>query len=361
MNSTLTNNDLTILITGVGAPGAPSIIKALRNNGERKIKFIGIDINLNASGSQLVDNFYVGPKYNSPNFIREIIQICNKTGANIIIPLVTKELNIFSSGIKQFVNKKIIVCVMPEPMMSLSNNKADLLKKIKFYNISTPQFYIANDVDSFIQAVKQLGFPNNPICFKPAESNGSRGFRILDPNMDRSEILFKQKPNSTYADYEDILKILRNAKEIPELIVMEFLPNDEYSVDMLVDRGTILYNIPRKRLLINNGISTTCITEKNDDIIEYCNAIAKCISLHGNIGIQVKLDKNNKPKILEINPRLQGSVINCVAAGVNLPYLGIKLFLGEDIPADKYGWEGIKMVRKWDEVYFDKNGHALAY
>ena len=84
------------------------------------------------------------------------------------------------------------------------------------------------------------------------------------------------------------------------------------------------------------------------------------MDLHGNIGIQVKLDIHNTPQILEINPRLQGSIINCVAAGVNLPYLGVKLHLGEEILLPAPIW-GIQMVRRWEETYFDENGHAFAY
>ena len=34
-------------------------------------------------------------------------------------------------------------------------------------------------------AARELGYPERPVCFKPVFSSGSRGFRILDPTVDR--------------------------------------------------------------------------------------------------------------------------------------------------------------------------------
>ena len=49
--------DLNVLMTGAGAPGAPSIIKCLRKNGERSIRIVGVDMNEKSNGRRLVDVF----------------------------------------------------------------------------------------------------------------------------------------------------------------------------------------------------------------------------------------------------------------------------------------------------------------
>ena len=36
-------------------------------------------------------------------------------------------------------------------------------------------------------AARELGYPDRPVCFKPVFSSGSRGFRILDPTVDRAD------------------------------------------------------------------------------------------------------------------------------------------------------------------------------
>ena len=346
--------DLTVLVTGAGAPGAPGIIKALHNNGERKITVVGIDINPFASGSVLVDKFIVGPKYNSPSFVQDIINICKEEDVNVIHPLVTRELNVFSRSLNDFRKENIVVCVMENSLLERANNKARLLEALKANGVHVPAFRTITTAEAFEAAVFDLGYPGVPVCFKPSESNGSRGFRILDKTIDKARLLFDMKPNTVYADFDDIFTILSSMKELPEIIVMEYLPGHEYSVDMLVNKGNTICAIPRKRLTVNQGISVDCVTEKNNDVIEYCSSIARCLDLHGNIGIQVKYDANNIPQILEINPRLQGSVVNCVAAGVNLPYLGAKLYLGEDIAPQLPLW-GVRMVRRWEESFIHAN------
>jgi carbamoyl-phosphate synthase large subunit len=106
------------------------------------------------------------------------------------------------------------------------------------------------------------------------------------------------------------------------------------------------------------GISVVGTTVNHPKIIKYSQKIIESLKLHGNIGFQFKKDKNGLPKILESNPRLQGTTCLCTASGANLVYLGIKLALGEKIIKPKIKW-GTKMIRYWQELYYDKSGHAF--
>jgi carbamoyl-phosphate synthase large subunit len=132
---------------------------------------------------------------------------------------------------------------------------------------------------------------------------------------------------------------------------MEYLPGDEYSVDLLADHGRPLYTIPRRRDAMCAGISIKGEIVKEYDVINYCNETVQSLGLHGNIGVQVKRDQNNTPLILEINPRLQGTVVHCTGAGVNLPYYGVKMALQEKIPITDVVWN-CKMLRYWNEVFY---------
>jgi carbamoyl-phosphate synthase large subunit len=133
---------------------------------------------------------------------------------------------------------------------------------------------------------------------------------------------------------------------------MEYLPSAEYSVDILAKNGEALIVIPRLRKKMKAGISVVGITENHQEIIDYCRRMMDKFRLHGNIGFQFRLDENGVPKILECNPRLQGGVILCTMAGVNMVYNGVKLALGEEITDTQsvVRW-GTKMIRYWDETY----------
>ncbi|MBK8143020.1 MAG: ATP-grasp domain-containing protein [Chitinophagaceae bacterium] len=79
----------------------------------------------------------------------------------------------------------------------------------------------------------------------------------------------------------------------------------------------------------------------------------KELQLHSNIGIQVKQSANGEFFILEINPRVQGTIAAGLGAGINLPVLALKQALGLSIAADELTvkW-GVKFTRYWEEVFY---------
>lgn len=353
-------NSLTILMTGAGAPGAPGIIQCYRKNGERDVRIVGCDMNDKVSTINMLDAFYQIPPAKDDKFIPRVLEIAIQEKVDVIQPLVTRELELFAKYEKVFAENHIAVCISPLEHLEIANNKGKLLERLKENSIDVPGYVTIQSADEFKSACVKMGYPDEAICFKPTVSNGSRGFRIIDPLNNEYEQLFNEKPNSTYIDIDRAEAILRSREQIPELLVMEFLPGEEYSVDMLVNNGETICAVPRKRLKMNGGISTWCKVEEKDDIIHYCIRIASVLKLHGNVGIQARYDKNGVIKILEINPRVQGSIVCCAAAGVNLPYLAIKQALGEPVGTITVKW-GTEMVRHWKEVYYDAEGHAFAY
>jgi carbamoyl-phosphate synthase large subunit len=75
--------------------------------------------------------------------------------------------------------------------------------------------------------------------------------------------------------------------------------------------------------------------------------------LHGNIGIQVKKSVAGKFLLLEINPRVQGTISAALGAGVNLPVLSVKQELDLPVTEDELQvrW-GTKFSRYWTEVFY---------
>ena len=345
-------DNITVLITGAGAPGAPGIIKSLINVKERKIRIIGVDMDSESSGFAMVGRWYVGEKAESKNFIPRILEICRKEDVDAVIPLVTNELMKFAKNTTKFdeIGTKVIIS-SPEGLQ-IANNKFLLMKICKENDIPTPHFYKVHSWDGFESAVYELGYPDIPVCFKPPVSRGSRGFRILKEDIERLDLLMNYKPMDVFTTLEDVSNVFKNAEPFPELLVMEYLPGKEYSVDVLVNNGKALIVIPRLREKIKMGISFVGTTGDNEAINKYSKKIVGLLGLHGNIGLQFKRDKNNIPKIIESNPRVQGTIVLCTAAGVNMVYDAVKLALGEQIhdKQEDVKW-GIKMIRYWDEVY----------
>jgi len=341
--------EIVVLITGGGAPGAPGIIKSLRQVKERKIKIIGVDARKDAVGSVLADEFSTIPLATEKDYIPSLLKISKKFKVDVILPLNTEELITLAKNKDLFEKQGVKISISSPESLEIANNKYLLMKTMKS-DIPVPEFYLVKDLNSFKKAVSELGYPKNKVCFKPPISRGQRGFRILDSEINRLDLLLNQKPTSIVTILEEIIPVLEKAKTFPELLVMEYLPGKEFSVDVLADKGKSLIVIPRTRDYIKMGISFEGTLVNNKRIVKYSKKIVKKLGLQGNIGFQFKEDKKGVPKLIECNPRLQGTVVINTFAGVNLVYLAVKLALGEKIKIPKVRW-GTKMIRYWEEVY----------
>jgi carbamoyl-phosphate synthase large subunit len=337
-------------MTGAGAPGAPGIIYCLRQ--EANIQLTVADASEEAAGRWLEDDFVKIPPGNDPGFIDFVLKICLEKKINLVLPLVTKELLAFSENKERFAANGIQILVSSANAIKISNNKSATHQFLKEKGIDLPSFSVVKTVEEFKKAAQQLGYPEKPFCMKPSVSNGSRGVRIVSENIDEQDLLFNQKPYQLHIGFDHIINIL-SQKSFPELLVSEYLPGPEFSVDCLANQGKTIIALPRLRKKMVNGISVQGEFVKDEAIISYCKQIIEAIGLHGNIGIQVKYDENNRPLLLEINPRVQGTIVAALGAGVNLPLLAVKQELQFPITEEelKTDW-GTRFLRYWTEVYY---------
>jgi len=349
----MTGSDLTILTTGAGAPGARSIFKALRAGcraESRNLRLITCDMDNEAYGFHLSDKNYIVPAGGDPSFIDTILEICRIEKPDLLFSWVDPELLNLANH-KHRIEKLGTKVVISEP-----NVIENCINKSRSYEIAsglglTPNFVIVEDQKDFEKAVQNLGYPQKPVCFKPIHGHGGRGFRILQPNANRAELLFTEKPNSTITSLEDVLNVFSDI-HLPNLMVMEYLPGKEYTVDMLIYNGEPIVTIPRERARVKLGISNIAKLERNEQVISAAEAVARALGLNYNANIQFKLDGKANPKLIEVQPRLAGTTAAVIGAGANLPWLAAKLALGESLPQMDIKWDTV-MKRFLEEVYTD--------
>lgn len=352
--------EVRVLVTGIGAPGAPGIVKCLRKNNERNIYIVGVDMNENASGRRLADAFYKVPSAKDPAYLDTVLDVCKKESVDIIVPLVTKELMVFSQN-KHFIEQSgYLVSVMEQSVLSIVNNKANLLCEMRKLGMKTPEFIVCHSADEIEIACKALEYPDKPICIKSTEGNGSRGVRLLDESKSKYDLLFNEKPNSMYTSYHDIMVALRERDCIPEMMVMELLPGEEYGVDALCKNGEVLAIAGRYNYSVNSSIPQGCIIEARKEPFHIAKELINKLNITGNINIDFKYDSQGNPFVIEINPRLSATIVSYCPAGINFPYLQIKNLLCEKFeePCINYG---IKMQRRYNEVFFDINDKELSW
>jgi carbamoyl-phosphate synthase large subunit len=144
----------------------------------------------------------------------------------------------------------------------------------------------------------------------------------------------------------------------PPLLLTEYLPGMEYSVDVLIREKTLLAAVCRERTRVRFGLTYFGKVVDRPDLCDLAGRIALAVGLTYNANLQFKCDAENRPMILEINPRTSGTIALCRAAGVNLPYLGLKLALGEEVRIPPVSF-GTRNYRYWTHVFLGPSGKPL--
>lgn len=337
-------------MTGAGAPGAAGILHCLGQ--EPALKVTVADASENSVGRYLANDFVKIPRGDDPAFVPVLLDLCRDRDIQILMPLVTKELIPLALHKESFAAAGTKILVSDAPSLEIANNKSRLYQFLEWRGIDVPAYRVVENTEQFRQALHELGYPGKPVCFKPSVSNGSRGVRILREDISESALLFQQKPGHLWMRAAEALRILEEAP-FPELLVSEYLPGDEYSVDCLCYQGEARLIVPRLRRKMVNGITVEGVFEEKEEIINYSRRIIAELKLHGNIGIQVKHSAAGNYLLLEINPRVQGTISAALGAGVNLPLLAVRQEAGFPVEENdlRVKW-GTRFSRYWQEVFY---------
>ncbi len=331
----------TILLTGVGAPGTAGTLYALRNNGEQKVRIIGVDTDKDAIGKYLIDKFYTVLSPQLPKYIPKLVQICEEEKVDVILPQTTAELQILSINRQELPS----VAISNPYAIFIANNKSQVMKLFKEHGFPTPAYCLVYTRKQLEKVVCEYGYPTTPVVVKSPCSSGGRGVRILQ--KEKQGKFFSEKPNGLYCSLKSLLVQLGDY--FPPVVVMEYLPGDEYTVDCFRGRD-VKFAVPRKRLKIRDGITFDSVVELRKDLIDYSLWAAKEMDLKYAFGFQYKLDSKRVPKILECNPRVQGTMVASYFSGANIIWMAVTECLNGPVKETPVLRSGSRLIRYWGGV-----------
>ena len=151
-----------------------------------------------------------------------------------------------------------------------------------------------------------------PVFVKPAVGNASRGASIAN-------------------DEDELRYLLAHASG--EMVIAEYLPGEEYTVDCLTDaEGKLLCALPRDRQRMRGGISVRSASVEPDEGI---TAIAESLNAHfdfrGAWFFQAKRNVKGEWRLLEASPRIPGTMCVSRNRGVNFCLLTLYILEGEKV------------------------------
>jgi carbamoyl-phosphate synthase large subunit len=334
--------------SGAGSPGFGGIAECLRE--DHSLALFAGDINSDAYGKNLVDGFAVMPPAGDPDYLNSVLEKAGSFHCNVLLPVTTLELYKLAEHQELLKSAGLQMAISPYDALFVANHKARLYRFLQTHNLPCVDFRSAKTKNELLAAMTVLGFPKNKVLMKPAEGNGSRGIRIVASLEEVQSQYFNTKAGSLVTSPDALEAELPDNFPL-EMLLCEYLPGDEYSVDLLVNRGETLACAIRLRSKIVSGISVKGRFVEDKEMEETTAALVKKLELHGPVGIQYKRNAEGRPIILEINPRLQGAVSTARYVGLNFPLMAAKLALGEiPKPTKPELHQKISFSRYWKDI-----------
>jgi hypothetical protein len=281
-----------ILVFPCGSEIALELFNSLKY--QKDINLIGLS-SVSDHGQYVFKNYIDGCPFISEN---SFIDFIKKTVIDYKIDFIYPCLDLAIEKLKKHESElgcTVISCPYSTTEIFLSKRKTyEYFKKL----LRVPDILKKEDINTY------------PVFSKPEIGSSSRGTVKIENKDD----------------------LLYWTKKYPNNMLLEYLPGEEYTVDCFTTKNRKLKFIgPRKRARVSNGISVGTTTFYDLELEKIANIINDNIEINGAWFFQVKKDKNNSYKLLEIASRFAGSSSLNRILGVNFGYLNVINYIYDDI------------------------------
>lgn len=316
-----------VLIIEGGSRQALPIIKGFKQLGFKTAAYCSSRLDP-AAVFRYTDNV-IFSYYNEKNreeTYKNILATVKETYYDIIVPTFDCPAIILSENKEELEKYCGYVYVNNIEIFKMAIDKLNTMKICMENNIPCPKTALVSNIDEI--DISEWKFP---LVVKPRVSCGAKGFFIVN-------------------DEKDLKKVYKGVNiKFSGALVQEYIPqgSSQYQVEMVVDKSGALKSFLLMDKLrwypLNGGSSTFNVTVHDEEIKNYCLKLLNTISWCGYASIDLVRDtRDNIPKILEINPRLNGTVKLCFECGINV---------AEQIAEEAFGMEITEYLSYKDNVY----------
>lgn len=261
------------------------------------------------------------PALKGIEYVKFCVDFCRRNEIDVFIPRLHMLDIALHIGMFDAIGTKVLVCRDLDLLDSIMD-KGKFYENVREQGIMTvPEYHVVSTAEQFKAAYEDLVAKGHRVCFKPTETEGGLGFRIIDNTRNPLQELYGYV--TPLITFDDAYRILASSPSFPDLMVMELLEGYEYSIDCLADEeGKLLVAVPRRK-----AGGRLRLMEHIPELEAIASRVAEVYKIPFNYNIQMKYN-GDTPKLLEINPRMSGGLHMSCLSGINFPYLAVKSALG---------------------------------
>ena len=170
---------------------------------------------------------------------------------------------------------------------------------------------------------------HQPLCIKPVTGIFAQGFWQLDSGQETGEqydsfehLYFTEEKRISTAQFINAYahSLMLHERPIP-MLLMPYLPGQEYSIDVVCEYGEVLAAITRYKTGKIQHIGY------EQSVMDVVIPLIKVFGCDGIVSVQTKADDLGQHRVLEINSRPSGGIGYTTHSGVDLTQVGFAYWL----------------------------------
>lgn len=269
----------------------------------KEVRLFGAGQDLSNHALFVYPEYYILPNIYETGWVDALIDLCRSRNIEYIFPAYDDVIVALSREAYRIPAK---IISSPSRSCEITRSKYETYRALTG-KVRVPKIYSSREA-----------IISYPVFVKPDRGQGSSGITKVD-------------------DEPALVKAIQSVRDP---IICEYLSGEEYTIDCFSDRDKgLLFAGARLRRRTRSGISVNTITEVLPEAEEMANIIGLELNLRGAWFFQLKRAQDGQLTLMEVAPRIAGSMATHRVKGVNFPLLSI--FEEERLPIFVKPNEGI--------------------
>jgi len=265
---------------------------------------------------------YPSPFLQPQAFIARIYDLLSRQPFEMLLAMEDRTLDLVTRH-RNRLSRLTYLPVVDNTQLCHAQRKDKILKLATRLGLPVPRTWYIDSLSTIDEIKQRLPYP---VVIKPRIGGGAVG------------VAYPRNADELVHQYHAV------HRRFAFPLIQEKIPRDGagYGASFLMDENSrVMAAFVHKRLReypVTGGASTLRESVRHDTLRDMGATLLRALGWFGVAMVDFKIDpRDGTPKLMEINPRFWGSLALAIAAGVNFPYLLLKMARGESFkPVDRY-------------------------
>jgi predicted ATP-grasp superfamily ATP-dependent carboligase len=254
-----------------------------------------------------------------PGFAEAVLDFVRTHSPRVVLPTGDATISVLRRYREQLADLGCVLALAAEPALEIAADKDQTLAMARKLGIAQPRSIRIDAVESLDEPAAEFGFP---FVLKPTISwTGKTAARIVPVDViDKDEA--REVAASMIAAGSGVL-------------AQEWVPGRREGVTLFIAGGEVLANCGHVAHRTSPPLGGASVVRESirtpQDTLTAAVTLARAIGLEGACEVEFRRDAANRPLLMEINPRLAGTIENAVRSGVDFPLMIWRWATGQEI------------------------------